>query len=159
MDFEPRLLAADGHGAYEQLDSAVLEDAYVAWCPGSKVVSSVFHSELRRRFRSGDKETNSALHELAELAKQARTAIDRRNTAELDALVNANFDLRRRLGPLEPRHVRMVDVARAAGASANYSGSGGAITGFVRGNDELAELSSAMASFGCTVIRPTVAAG
>ena len=156
MDFEPRLLAADGHGAYEHLDPAVLEDAYVAWCPGSKIVSSVFHSELRRRFRSGDKEASAALQELADLAKHARTAIEERNTSELDALVNANFDLRRRLGPLEPRHVRMVEVARAAGASANYSGSGGAITGFVRGNDEFAELSSAMAAFGCTVIRPTV---
>jgi hypothetical protein len=51
----------------------------------------------------------------------------------------------------------MVTAARAAGASANYAGSGGAITGFVSGPDMLAELTLALAPLGCTVIRPTVA--
>jgi glucuronokinase len=157
MDFEPRLLADDGHGVYERLDPSVLANAYVAWCPRMSVNSSGFHRELRRRFLAGDPVTAGALAQMAELTKEARAAIDGGDRATLSAIVDANFALRRRLGPLEPHHLRMVEVARAAGASANYAGSGGAITGFVDGNDAFAELTCAMAAFGCTVIRPTVA--
>jgi len=157
MDFEPALLAADGHGAYEQLDPGLLDHAYVAWCPRMSVTSAGFHRELRRRYKSGDAAAIAALGDMAELAKHARTAFLESDLGRLHRLVNANFDLRRRLGPLEPHHVRMVEVARAAGASANYSGSGGAITGLVDNDDVFAELTCAMAAFGCTVIRPTLA--
>jgi glucuronokinase len=157
MDFEPRLLADDGHGTYEHLDPSVLDHAYVAWGQRLGVTSSVFHGELRRRFRSGDSATVDALAQITELANVARDAIARDDRDALDSVVNANFNLRRKLGPLEPQHVRMVEVARAAGASANYAGSGGAITGFVESNEMFAELTCAMAAFGCTVIRPIVA--
>jgi glucuronokinase len=158
MDFEPRLLATDGHGLYERIDPGLLEHAYVAWCPRMNVKSSRFHGELRRRFRSGDATTVAALAEAAELAKQGRVALEGGDLAGLNRIVDANFDLRRSLGPLEPQHVRMIEVARAAGASANYAGSGGAITGFVAGEKAFAELTCALAAFGCTVIRPTLAA-
>jgi glucuronokinase len=52
----------------------------------------------------------------------------------------------------------MVESARAVGASANYAGSGGAITGFVADLEMFAALSGSLAALGCTVIRPTVAA-
>ena len=158
MDFEPRLLAADGHGLYEQLDPRLLAYSYVAWCPRMSVTSSGFHRELRRRFQARDAAATTALAELAELALDARAAFEEADLPALHRIVNANFDLRRRLGPLEPHHIRMVEVARAAGASATYSGSGGAITGFVDSDDVFAELTCAMAAFGCTVIRPTLAA-
>lgn len=156
MDFEPRLLASEGHGRYERLDPGALARAYVAWCPRTAVRSSRFHLELRRRYRSGEPEVIAALGELAELATEARAAIERHDSGELDRIVDANFELRRRLAPLEAPHVRLVEAARAAGASANYAGSGGAVTGFVA-DDRFAELTCALAAFGCTVIRPTVA--
>jgi glucuronokinase len=159
MDFEPQLLAANGHGVYERIDATLLKHAYVAWCPRMSVHSAGFHRELRRRFRAGDTQTVTALGEIAELAKQARAAFVSGDLRALQPLVNANFDLRRRLGPLEPHHVRMIEVARSTGASANYAGSGGAITGFAKGEHAFAELKCAMAAFGCTVIRPTLAAG
>jgi glucuronokinase len=50
--------------------------------------------------------------------------------------VDANFDVRRALYTdargrctLHESHVQMIDAARAAGASANFAGSGGAIVG------------------------------
>jgi glucuronokinase len=157
MDFDPELLAADGHGSYERMDPALLEHAYVAWCSGASISSAGFHGELRRRFRSGDQAAVAALGQMAELAARARECIAAGDRAGLNAIVDENFELRRNLGPLEPHHVRMVTAARAAGASANYAGSGGAITGFVSGPDMLAELTLALAPLGCTVIRPTVA--
>lgn len=157
MDFDPDLLASDGHGAYERLDPVLLEHAYVAWCPRAASASSGFHRELRRRFRSGDGATLAALAHITDLAGQARDAIERADLEALGRVVDANFDLRRQLGPLEPHHVRMIDIARSVGASANYAGSGGAITGFLGGTEAFAALSRAMGASGCTVIRPTVA--
>jgi glucuronokinase len=156
MDFDPEHLALRGHGRYERLDSNLLEHAYVAWSPRAKVSSATFHGELRRRFRSGDADVIAALGELGELVNAARTCLRGGDSAGLDAIINANFDLRRRLGPLDPTHVRMVEVARAAGASANYAGSGGSITGLVVGANRFAELKCALAGLGCTVIRPTI---
>lgn len=157
MDFDPEQMAANGHGAYEPLDHAMLDQAYVAWCSRAKSSSGAFHGELRRRFREGDRQVVAALRELADLALMARDAIHAADRPGLSDAIDANFDLRRRLGPLDPMHVRMVDVARTAGASANYTGSGGAITGLVDGSDRFAELKCALAALGCTVIRPSVA--
>lgn len=157
MDFDPVLLATQGHGAYEILDPGVLADAYVAWSPRAGEHSARFHRELRRRFRSGNPDALAALAELAELARAARGAAERGDRDALAALVDANFDLRARLGPLDPQQVRMVEIARSAGASANFTGSGGAITGFVADDEQYAELRRALAAFGCTVIRPTPA--
>jgi glucuronokinase len=157
MDFDPELLATQGHGLYERIDPALLEHAYVAWCPRAGVTGASFHADLRRRFHSGDRTTIAALAEMAELAAQARDCFASGDVKTIGRLVDANFDLRRRCGPLESQHVRMVEAARAAGASANYAGSGGAITGFVRGPDAFAELTCALNALGATVIRPAVA--
>jgi glucuronokinase len=156
MDFDRALLADGGHVHCERLEPTVLQHAYVAWSSHARRSSAAFHGELRRRVRSGDREAIDALAEIGEVAHEARDCVERGDRARLDALVDANFDLRRRLGPLEPKHVRMVEVARAAGASANFTGSGGAITGFVDGRDAFAELSASLSALGCTVIRPAV---
>jgi glucuronokinase len=158
MDFDPRLLADDGHGSYVRLDPDLLEHAYVAWRASASVSSAHFHGHLRRRFRSGDAEVMSTLVEMADLAETARTRIEQADLDGASALVDANFDLRRRLGPLEPAHVAMVETARTAGASANYAGSGGAICGFVRGARERARLTEALSAIGCTVVQPTIQA-
>lgn len=156
MDFEPRLLASDGHGAYERIESDLLEHAYVAWRPAAAVRSSGFHGELRRRFRAGDRDVIAALREMADLAATARTLLERGDLDGVAAAVDANFDLRQRLGTLDPAHAEMVHVARAAGASANYAGSGGAICGFVPSEDVRDRVTDALAAIGCNVIKPTV---
>jgi glucuronokinase len=157
MDFEPELLAANGHGSYERLEPDLLEHAYVAWSPSLSVTSARFHGALRRRFHAGDPDVVAALGQMADLTERARACFEARDLDGVAALVDANFDLRRRLGPLEPEHVRMVETARSAGASAGYAGSGGAISGFVADPDQRADLEAALRGLGCTVIKPTVA--
>ena len=68
-----------------------------------------------------------ALQELGALARRARVALLQRDHAELRRCVDRSFDARQRMLELDPRHVEMVECARASGASANYTGSGGAI--------------------------------
>lgn len=143
-------------GRNARLEPSLMKHSYIAWWP-RLAAKSTFHDQLGDRFRAGDPEVLTALAEMAELAERARDAFERADLDAVEPLIDANFDLRRRLGGLEPHHVRMVEVARAAGASANYAGRGGAITGFARGQHTFAELSCALAALGCTVIRPTVA--
>jgi glucuronokinase len=68
-----------------------------------------------------------------------------------------SFEARRRLLVLDPRHDRMIEIARAHGAPANYTGSGGAIVGIRPAGDAWDELREALAAGGCTVLEPAVA--
>jgi GHMP kinase-like protein len=91
----------------------------------------------------------TALWGLAELHRGDR--------GELRRLVDQNFDARSRLYPLDPRHVRMVDVARSLGASANYTGSGGAIVAVPPDGWDLVAAGSAFRAKGCELILPIIA--
>ena len=51
-----------------------------------------------------------------------------------------NVAARARLVELDPRHLRMVELARELGAAANYAGSGGAIVGVVPAGTPIDEL-------------------
>jgi glucuronokinase len=68
--------------------------------------------------------------------------------------VDASFDVRRSMGPLVPAHVRMVDLARSLGASANYAGSGGAIVGTIPSGIPPRKLSAAFEREGCAALAP-----
>jgi glucuronokinase len=55
-----------------------------------------------------------------------------------------------------PENLRMVEVARATGASAKFCGSGGAICGLYRDGRHYQQLSDALAQIRCSVIRPMI---
>jgi glucuronokinase len=75
---------------------------------------------------------------------------------ELGRVVNENFDLRRTIMEIAPENLRMVEVARAAGASAKFAGSGGAICGLYRDASHYRALAAALAGIGCAVIKPVI---
>ena len=54
---------------------------------------------------------------------------------------------------LDPRHVAMIDCARAHGAAANYTGSGGAIVAVCSDRAHRAEVEAALADIGCESCR------
>ena len=73
--------------------------------------------------------------------------------AAFAAALDASFDERAALLDLDPRHEAMVRAARAAGASANYAGSGGAIVGTLP-LDGFEPVVRALRALGCEVIAP-----
>jgi glucuronokinase len=75
---------------------------------------------------------------------------------ELGRLMNANYDLRRKIMNVAPENHRMVEVARSVGASAKFAGSGGAIVGLFQDGTHYQRLSDALAEIRCTVIQPIV---
>jgi glucuronokinase len=132
MDFDPAQLTSEGYGRYESLDPALLPPLYVAYRADAHGQSGAIHSDLRARFDASDPEVRGAMSELAGYAHGARDALLAGDSERFASCVDASFDVRRRIVALDPRHVELVERARALGASANYAGSGGAIVGACR---------------------------
>jgi glucuronokinase len=141
-------------GAVERLDPALLPPLFVAWRPTAAACSGEYHTELRRRYERGDPPLVEGMRRLAELAAQARDALVSRDEAAFRRSVIASFDVRRSMGGLVPEHVRMVDLARTLGASANYAGSGGAIVGTIPPGITPGNLCAAFEREGCAALAP-----
>jgi glucuronokinase len=157
MDFDRALVADRGHGAYEPLDPGLLPPVLIAHQASAAQPSHEAHAEVRGRFRAGDEEVEATMSEIAELAGRGREALLAGDRNELGRLMRANLDLRRQVFELDPRHLRMAEIAAELGLAANYAGSGGAIV-VLRGDpaaDE--ELRRRLSAEGCELIEPTLA--
>jgi galactokinase/mevalonate kinase-like predicted kinase len=138
-----------GDGAYEQLASELLPPLVVAWRADAAQDSGDVHAVLRTRLEDGDTAAVAGMQELAEIAQAARTALIAGDHALLARAADESFDVRRRLLALDPRHVELVERARALGAGANYTGSGGAVVAICRDQAHSATVARALAELGC----------
>jgi glucuronokinase len=92
-----------------------------------------------------------------ELTDKVRDGLRQRRYVELPALLNANFDRRAALCQISTGNLRMVDAARSTGASAKFTGSGGAIVGTYRDEAMFHALQTKLEPMGIHVIRPEIA--
>jgi glucuronokinase len=138
---------------YEPLDDGLLPPLVIAWRETAAAHSGEVHSELRRRHHERDPDVLAAMNGLATAAREARAALLERDAVRFGRCMDATFELRQRLMPLDPRSVEMIDAARAAGANANYTGSGGAIVAASHDDGHAAKVEQALAEIGCAVMR------
>ena len=129
MEFAVAGRAGGASGRYESIDPELLPSLFVAYRPDAASASGAVHAELRARFDRGDPPVLAAMAELAALARGARDALVAGDEAAFGRCLDATFDVRRRIVRLNPRHLALIEHARRAGATANYTGSGGAIVG------------------------------
>lgn len=157
MNFDADFTARHSHGDYVSLDISKLPPLYLAFQTDLAEPSDVVHNDLRARYNAGNREVHAAMHELANIAENARAAIESGDVAALAEQINANFDVRDRIMKVVAGHRAMVMAARDAGASANFAGSGGAILGTYSGEKaDFERLKSALGALGCKVIVPRV---
>jgi glucuronokinase len=154
MDFDRATMERQGYGRYEPLDAALMPPLYIAYRTDLSEGSEVFHNNMRERFERGEREVLEAMGYWAELTDRARTALERRDHHALGELMNANFDRRAQICRLSEGNLRLVETARAAGASAKFSGSGGAIVGVCPDETVFERLRSAFAGQQVQVFRP-----
>lgn len=158
MDFAPELLAQRGHGHYVPLDPGLLPPLLLAWRADAAEESSVPHSDLRGRHAAAEPQLIETMAGLRELAFRACTALRRGDHAALARVVDENFDLRAALMTLDPRHVALVETARAHGAAAHFCGSGGAILAVHDGDPErVTALRAALEHLRCGSCVPRIA--
>ena len=141
-----------GAGRYDPLDPVLLPPLVVAWRTETAADSGPLHSDLRARFARGDQAVVDGLARAAAAAHEARAALLGADHAGVRRSVDATFDARRRMMPLDPRHVEMVSIARAAGAAANYTGSGGAVVAVCRDEVHREAVAEQLGSAGCGVV-------
>ena len=156
MDFSRDLMEGRGYGEYERLDASLLPGMYLAYRTSLSEGTEVFHNNVRERWRAGDPEVVNAMRTWASYAEQGRAALRERDYAALDRLIDANFDLRAKLYRISDGNLEMIQTARAAGASANFAGSGGAIVGRYQDESMFQSLAAALGPLGVAVVKPRV---
>jgi glucuronokinase len=154
MDFAKEIMAEQGYGRYEGLDAGLLPPLYVAYRDDLAEPTEKFHSHLRERFERGEAEVVNAMRYWARLSDKLRSCLFKRETEKLGELLDANFDRRRKLYRLSEQNLRMVEAARGVGASAKFTGSGGAIVGTYKDEAILKQLKKELRSMKVKVIKP-----
>ncbi len=156
MDFDRDFMAEHGHGLYEPLDPALLPPVYLAYQTELAESSEVFHNDIRKRYDSGEQLVVDAMKTFAELAAASRECLINGDWTTLKQLMNRNFDTRRTIYQLNPKHIRMVELAREFGASSKFAGSGGSVIGIYEGEEMFEQLRKAYEAESCAVIKPVI---
>ena len=156
MDFDKSYLEEHGYGRYERLSPQILPNLYVAYDPNRAEESGKAHKKVKMLFEQKRPDIISAMSEFADIAQKGRDALVAGRSDELPALVDANFNLRDSIFNVSDENRRMVMVARSAGASSKFAGSGGAIVGTYEDDAHFERLSAALSEIGCRTLKPVI---
>lgn len=156
MDFDRETMQKQGFGNYEVLDASKFPGFYIAFRKNLSQGTEVLHNNLRARFNIGEPQVLDAMKEWAKYTEEFRKALNKRDFDTIHELINANFDLRRSLVPITKGNIEMVEAARSAGASAKFTGSGGAIIGTYKNEETFKKLVHTLEEIGIEVIKPNI---
>ncbi len=156
MDFNREHMERHGCGQYEELDPRLLPPLYVAYRTDLSEGTEVFHNDIRGRFQRGEPAVVEAMKFWANLAEQVRACLLKRDWAPIPALLNSNFDKRREIYNISEGNIRMVETARSSGASAKFTGSGGAIVGTYEDEAMYKRLVTNLEKINVKVLKPII---
>lgn len=156
MDFNQEIMEKRGFGHYETFDAELLSNIYIAYDTRLSEGSEVLHNNLRERFNRGEQDVVQAMKGFAALTMQARDCILTGNGSNLHSLMDQNFDLRASICAISTRNMEMVKLARSVGASAKFTGSGGAIIGLYQDEQMYEQLCQKLAGRQIEVIKPII---
>ncbi|UCH13635.1 MAG: hypothetical protein JSV22_11065 [Bacteroidales bacterium] len=156
MDFNKSYLEKNNHGKYEHLNPENLPKLYLAYKTQLGKESGKVFNTVKQRFENGDDFVHKTLKEIASMADKGKDAIARRDHDELYDLINTNFDLRCKIMNISESNLEMVKAARKCGASAKFSGSGGAIIGSYKDDEMLRKLVLSLKKINARVIKPFI---
>jgi glucuronokinase len=156
MNFAKDIMDHQGFGEYEPLSVSDFPNLYIAFRRNLSEGTEVLHNNLRARYNIGEKAVIEAMIEWSFLAEQFREALINHDKELMDKLINRNFDLRRSLVNIEQGNIEMVELARSVGASAKFTGSGGAIIGTYSDEEIFSKLCNLLKEKGIEVIKPEI---
>jgi glucuronokinase len=156
MDFNKQTMEERGYGNYERINTALLPNLYIAYKTDLGKVSGKVLNDIRSRYDKGDAHVIETLKNIASLADKGKEALHARDYETLGKLINQNFDYRCTIMNINKENMELVNTARSCGASASFSGSGGAIIGIYEDDDMLNHLVYALKNINARVIKPYV---
>src|SRR5262245_2168271 len=148
MDFAKGIMDRQGYGDYEPMDPGLLPNVYLAYRTSLSEGTEVFHNNVRQRWLMGEPEVVEAMKTWAGYAEAGKAALLAQDYEKLNYLINANFDLRRKIYRISPGNLEMVDTARSVGATSKFAGSGGAIVGTYTDEAMYQQLHKALSAIG-----------
>ncbi len=154
MDFDKNHIKKKGYGIYEPINIEKLPKIYMAYKTDLSKVSGNVLNNIRERYEANDETTVNTLREIANLASEGKKAIENGDYTTLNSLINKNFDLRCKIMNISDSNKELVNIARKCGASAKFSGSGGAIIGLYEDDEMLRRLIVNLKKVGTRVIKP-----
>ena len=156
MDFSKKIMDKQGYGNYEPLDIELLPKLYVAYHHDLSEPTEKFHNNIRERFQRGEQNITGAMRYWAGLADNVKKCLVNRQTDKIGDLLNANFDRRHKIYRLSTENIQMVETARSTGASAKFTGSGGAIVGTYKNEQMFNQLKKKLRKMKVKVIKPKI---
>jgi len=156
MDFDKEFMDKNGHGKYERLPLQKLPSFYIAYKTNLSKVSGKVLNDIKTKYVQGDTNVINTLKDIASLAEKAKVAIESGDFDLLGELINDNFNNRRKIMAITDSNNELVETARACGASASFTGSGGAIIGIYKDNEMLQKLVYSLRNIQARVIKPYI---
>ena len=156
MDFDREIMESRNYGIYEPVEKKHLQNLYIAYQNDLSEGSEVVHNDFRERYNFGVKEVVEAIDAWSEITIQGRKALETGDREKLNQLINQNFDLRKSVMNISSMNIEMVELARSAGASAKFTGSGGAIIGTFEDNRMYENLKEALGKKNIAIIKPEI---
>ena len=158
MDFDKDYMDAHGIGRYQSIEIPDALRLYVAYRTDLAEGSEILHSRLREDYNAGVPQVVEAMDEWASLTVAVRNALEAGDFGKIPALLDRNFDLRCEVcgGSVSAKNRNMVDVARSCGASAKFTGSGGAIIGTYEDEAMYERLRQEFARHSISIIKPAI---
>jgi glucuronokinase len=157
MDFNRDVMETEHHGIYERLRVQDLPRLYIAYKTELSKVSGILFNDVRSRFKKGDPKVVKTLESIARCAEDGREAMKNHDYERLDHLIDENFDLRKKIMAISDSNLQLVQTARNCGATAKFSGSGGAIIGTYTNDEMLTRLIIELKKIKARVIKPYIA--
>ncbi len=158
MDFDREYMEKHGFGRYTPIKISSDCKLYIAYRTDLAEGSEVLHSRLRDDFEAGKPEVLDAMQEWGELSVKVRELLENGDYGSIGKYLNRNFDLRCKVcgGAVSAKNRQMVELARSTGASAKFTGSGGAIIGTYEDEKMLGKLRSKLKKHGIEVVIPRI---
>lgn len=156
MDFNESLMKVQGYGEYQVLSPDLFQGFYIAYDTLGAEASDVVHNNLRGRFDTGDAQVHQVMKDLSLLTDEFLNALKKGDQEKVAECMNRNFGLRQSICAISNRNLEMITLARSVGASAKFTGSGGAIIGNYKSEEMYSELEKVFASKGIQLFKPTI---
>ena len=156
MNFDKTLMDAQGFGEYISFDPALLPKIYLAYRNNLAEGSEMTHNDLGKRFANGDTALLDAIEKWKALTDEVWQRLNKGNK-DIGALMDRNFDIRKSICAISEGNTEMISAARNSGASAKFTGSGGAIIGTYTDDGMYEKLVKNMMTINASVIKPIIA--
>ena len=156
MDFNEVKMKKLGYGIYKTINVAKFPPLYIAYQTELSEGSEVVHNNFRERYNFRDPSVLKAIEEWKALTDKVYMMIEKEETDGLGDCINRNFDIRKSVMNISSANLKMVETARCTGASAKFTGSGGAIIGTYQGESMFRKLTSELGKLGVEVLKPVI---